>query len=83
MISQYIESDNNIESQFTQMLKQNIRKKLKQDSNSLEDLLMGDNIIGQLFMFTTSLMAQGMNLALQIKKMTIDKLGNEELSEEQ
>ncbi|CAD8059333.1 unnamed protein product [Paramecium primaurelia] len=64
----YMESEKNVENQFVQMYRTNTRKKLKQDKGTLEDLLFGDNIIGQLVSFVMSFVNSWIDLMNQIKK---------------
>lgn len=47
---------------------------LKEDSGTLEGLLFGDNILGQLASFGTSFLKGGLAYAQKLKKMTYDKI---------
>lgn len=60
------------------------RRKLGQNKGSLEDLLFGDNIIGQLVTFGLNLVTSGLSLMKSLKTMTYDKLKKEgEMTEEE
>lgn len=60
------------------MYRTSTRKKLKQDKGTLEDLLFGDNLVGQLVSFVMSLANSWFDLMNDLKKQTIDKMGNKE-----
>ncbi|CAD8132784.1 unnamed protein product [Paramecium pentaurelia] len=73
----YMESDKNAENPFVQMYRANTRKKLKQDKGALEDLLFGDNIIGQLVSFVMSFANSWIDLMNQIKKEAQKQIANQ------
>ncbi|CAD8103545.1 unnamed protein product [Paramecium sonneborni] len=79
----YMESDKNAENQFIQMYRANTRKKLKQDKGTLEDLLFGDNIVGQLVSFVMSFANSWIDLMNQIKKEAYKQMINQNQTPEQ
>ncbi|CAD8068825.1 unnamed protein product [Paramecium sonneborni] len=79
----YMESERNVENQFVQMYRGNTRKKLKQDKGTLEDLLFGDNIVGQLVSFVMSFANSWIDLMNQIKKEAQKQMAGQTLTQEQ
>lgn len=65
------------------MYRTNTRKKLRKVLGTLEDLLFGDNIIGQLVSFVLSLANSWFELMNYFKKNTLDKLAQKEQTPEQ
>jgi inositol 1,4,5-triphosphate receptor type 1 len=69
---QQIESDSKLTGEMVKIFKNYERKILNNEKGELEDLLTGDNIVGQLISFARSLIESVLKYVDTVKKKAVD-----------